>query len=203
MTRSGILALFSSMAIFATIPSVSVLAVTTRSTTFGFLHGVFTSIGIVTGDIIFILIAIGGLSLLAAKTGSLFFLIKYLGAAYLIFLGVRLCRSKSKDVESGMIAQSSLWSSFLTGLLITLADQKATLFYLGFFPAFVDMTKITLIDTGIIIAIAIVAVGGVKVVYALIADRSRLLIRTNFARRLNLFAGVVMIGVGLFLLFKP
>jgi threonine/homoserine/homoserine lactone efflux protein len=203
MTFSNIIALFSSMAILAAIPSVSVLAVTTRSATFGFLHGVFTSIGIVTGDIIFILIAIGGLSLLAAKMGSLFFLIKYLGAAYLIFLGVGLCRSKSQDVESGTIAQSSLWSSFLTGLLITLADQKATLFYLGFFPAFVDMTKITLIDTGIIMAIAIVAVGGVKVVYALLADLSRLLIRTNFARRLNLFAGVVMIGVGLFLLFKP
>jgi threonine/homoserine/homoserine lactone efflux protein len=203
MTFSNIIALFSSMAILAAIPSVSVLAVTTRSATFGFLHGVFTSIGIVTGDIIFILIAIGGLSLLAAKMGSLFFLIKYLGAAYLIFLGVGLCRSKSQDVESGTIAQSSLWSSFLTGLLITLADQKATLFYLGFFPAFVDMTKITLIDTGIIMAIAIVAVGGVKVVYALIADRARLLIRSNFTRRLNVLAGVVMIGVGLFLFLKP
>jgi threonine/homoserine/homoserine lactone efflux protein len=202
MTFSNIIALFGSMAILAAIPSVSVLAVTTRSATFGFLHGLFTSIGIVTGDIIFILIAIGGLSLLAAKMGSFFFLIKYLGAAYLIFLGAGLCRSKSQDVESGTIVQSSLWSSFLTGLLITLADQKATLFYLGFFPAFLDITKITLIDTGIIIAIAIVAVGGVKVVYALIAGRSRLLIRTNFARRLNLFAGVVMIGVGLFLLFK-
>jgi threonine/homoserine/homoserine lactone efflux protein len=203
MTFSNIIALFGSMVILAAIPSVSVLAVTTRSATFGFLHGVFTSIGIVTGDIIFILIAIGGLSLLAAKMGSLFFLVKYLGAAYLIFLGVGLCRSKPKDVESGTIAQSSLWSSFLTGLLITLADQKATLFYLGFFPAFLDISKITLVDMGIIIAIAIVAVGGVKVVYALIADRARLLIRSNFARRLNLLAGIVMIGVGLFLLFKP
>jgi threonine/homoserine/homoserine lactone efflux protein len=203
MSFKSALALFGAMTILAAIPSVSVLAVTTRSATFGFLHGVFTSIGIVTGDIIFILIAIGGLSLLAAKMGSFFFLIKYLGAAYLIFLGVGLCLSKSKDVESGTIAQSSLWSSFLTGLLITLADQKATLFYLGFFPAFLDMSKITLIDMGIIIAIAIVAVGGVKLIYALVANRARLLIRSNFARRLNLLAGVVMIGVGLFLLFKP
>lgn len=203
MTFSNIIALFGSMAILAAIPSVSVLAVTTRSATFGFIHGLFTSIGIVTGDIIFILIAIGGLSLLAAKMGSLFFLIKYFGAAYLIFLGIGLCRSKPKDVESGTIAQSSLWSSFLTGLLITLADQKATLFYLGFFPAFLDMTKITLVDTGMIMAIAIIAVGGVKLVYALVADRARLLIRANFARRLNLLAGIVMIGVGLFLLFKP
>jgi threonine/homoserine/homoserine lactone efflux protein len=202
MTLSSIIALFSAMVILAAIPSVSVLAVTARSATFGFTHGVFTSMGIVTGDIIFILIAIGGLSLLAAKLGSLFFLIKYLGAAYLIFLGIGLCRSKPKDVESGTIAQSSLWSSFLTGLLITLADQKATLFYLGFFPAFLDMTKITLVDTGIIMAIAIVAVGGVKLAYALVADRARLLMRSRLTKRLNFLAGLVMIAVGIFLLFK-
>lgn len=91
MTFSNGLALFSAMAILASIPSVSVLAVSTRSATFGLIHGVFTTMGIVTGDIIFILIAIGGLSLLAAKMGSLFILIKYCGAAYLIFLGIKLC----------------------------------------------------------------------------------------------------------------
>jgi threonine/homoserine/homoserine lactone efflux protein len=202
MPLDNVIALLSTMAILAAIPSVSVLAVTTRSATFGFIHGVFTSIGIVTGDIIFILIAIGGLSLLAAKLGSLFFLIKYFGAAYLIFLGIGLCRSKPKDVESGTIAQSSLWSSFLTGLLITLADQKATLFYLGFFPAFLDMAKITFVDMGMIIAIAIVAVGGVKLGYALIADRARLLMRSSLSKRLNFLAGLFMIAVGIFLLFK-
>jgi threonine/homoserine/homoserine lactone efflux protein len=167
------------------------------------MHGVFTSIGIVTGDIIFILIALGGLSLLATKMGSLFILIKYFGAAYLIFLGVGLCRVKPRIVESNAIAQSSLWSSFLTGLLITLADQKATLFYLGFFPAFLDVTKISSLDTGIIIAIAIVAVGGVKLIYALIASRARVLIQSSVSKRLNLLAGCVMIAVGVFLVFKP
>lgn len=203
MTSSSIIALFSAMIVLAAIPSVSVLAVSTRSATFGLMHGVFTSIGIVTGDIIFILIALGGLSLLATKMGSLFILIKYFGAAYLIFLGVGLFRVKPRIVESNAIAQSSLWSSFLTGLLITLADQKATLFYLGFFPAFLDVTKISSLDTGIIIAIAIVAVGGVKLIYALIASRARVLIQSSVSKRLNLLAGCVMIAVGIFLVFKP
>jgi threonine/homoserine/homoserine lactone efflux protein len=202
MGVSSVLALFGAMVVLAAIPSVSVLAVVTRSTMFGFTHGLFTSIGIVVGDIIFILIAIGGLSLLAAKMGSFFFLIKYLGAAYLIFLGVGLCRSPPQAMESETIAQSSLWSSFLTGLLITLADQKATLFYLGFFPAFLDMAKITFVDAAIIIAIAIVAVGGVKLVYALIASRARLFVRSHLTKRLNLLAGGIMIAVGIFLVFK-
>ncbi|NJM63549.1 MAG: LysE family transporter, partial [Oscillatoriales cyanobacterium RU_3_3] len=78
MTLSSIGALFCAMTVLAAIPSISVLAVSTRSAAFGFIHGVFTTLGIVVGDIIFILIAILGLSLLAQKMGSLFFAIKYL-----------------------------------------------------------------------------------------------------------------------------
>ena len=125
MTFSSIVALFSAMVVLASIPSVSVLAVSTRSATSGFIHGVFTTIAIVLGDIIFIIIAIWGLSFLAETMGSLFVLIKYLGGAYLILLGIGLCRSKSKDVETEEVIKTSLLSSFMTGLSITLADQKA------------------------------------------------------------------------------
>jgi threonine/homoserine/homoserine lactone efflux protein len=203
LTLSSSVALFSAMAVLAAMPSVSVLAVTMRAATFGLIHGVVTSIGIVTGDLIFILIAIGGLSLLAAKMGSLFILIKYVGAAYLIFLGMGLCRTQPKDPDTRAIASSSLGSSFLTGLLITLADAKATLFYLGFFPAFLDMTKISPVDAGIVMAIAIVAVGGVKLIYALMASRVKVLIPANISRRLHLLAGWIMIVVGIVLILKP
>jgi threonine/homoserine/homoserine lactone efflux protein len=203
LTFSSSVALFSAMAVLAAIPSVSVLAVTTRAATFGLLHGIATSLGIVTGDLIFISIAIGGLSLLAAKMGSFFILIKYCGAAYLIILGIRLCRSQPQDMASEAIAPSSLWSSFLTGLFITLADAKATLFYLGFFPAFLDMTKISPIDAGIVMAIAIVAVGGVKLMYALMASRARVLMGSSVSKRLHLLAGWIMIAMGLVLVLKP
>jgi threonine/homoserine/homoserine lactone efflux protein len=202
MTFSNIVALFSAMVVLASIPSVSVLAVSTRSATSGFIHGVFTTIGIVVGDIIFIIIAIWGLSLLAETMGSLFVLIKYLGGAYLMFLGIGLCRSKSNRLEPEEAIESSLLSSFLAGLSITLADQKATLFYLGFFPAFLDLSKISYLDTSIIIAITIVAVGSVKLGYAFMADRARLLISSKITKRINIAAGCVMISVGIFLVTK-
>lgn len=201
MAFSSMVALFTAMVVLAAIPSVSVLAVSTRSATFGLLHGVCTTIGIVVGDIIFIIIAIWGLSLLAETLGSLFFLIKYLGGAYLIGLGIGLCRSKSTPIET-VEANSSFISSFLTGLLITLADQKATLFYLGFFPAFLDISKISAFDTAVIIAITILSVGGVKLCYAVMANRARSLIRSPIQKSLNLAAGFVMITVGLFLIVK-
>lgn len=202
MTFSSIVALFSAMILLAAIPSVSVVAVSTRSATSGFLHGVFTTIGIVIGDIIFIIIAIWGLSFLAQTMGNLFFFIKYLGGAYLIFLGIRLCRSKSNNLETEKVVKSSFMSSFLTGLLITLGDQKATLFYLGFFPAFLDISKISYFDTAIVIAITTVSVGGVKLGYAFMADRARLLISSKLSKSLNTAAGFVMIAVGVFLIAK-
>lgn len=202
MTFSSIIALFSAMLVLAAIPSVSVLAVSTRAATFGFIHGVFTAVGIVLGDIIFIIIAIWGLSFLAETMGNLFVLIKYLGGAYLIFLGIGLCRSKLQDLNTEEVIETSLLSSFLTGLLITLGDQKATLFYLGFFPAFLDLSKITYFDTGIIIAITAVAVGGVKLGYAFMADRVRFLIRSKTGKGINIAAGCVTIAVGVFLITK-
>jgi threonine/homoserine/homoserine lactone efflux protein len=202
MTLSSIVGLFSAMVILASIPSISVLTVSTRSATSGFIHGVFTTLGIVVGDIIFIILAIWGLSFLAQTMGSLFFLIKYFGGAYLIWLGIRLCRSKSKNVETGEVVKFSLMSSFLTGLSITLGDQKATLFYLGFFPAFLDLSKISYLDTIIVIVITIVAVGGVKLVYAFMGDRARALIGSKTRKGINITAGCVMIAVGMFLVIK-
>ncbi|HAX75696.1 MAG TPA: hypothetical protein DCY88_07655 [Cyanobacteria bacterium UBA11372] len=202
MTFSSIVALFSAMIVLASIPSISVLAVTTRAAASGFIHGVFATIGIVLGDIIFIIIAIWGLSFLAETMGNLFVLIKYIGGAYLIWLGIRLCRSKSQEVETEEVVKSSLLSSFMTGLLITLADQKAILFYFGFFPAFLDISKISYLDTGIIIAIATLAVGGVKLGYAFMADKARLLISSKFRKRINIAAGCVTIAVGVFLITK-
>lgn len=202
MNFNNIAALFCAMAVLAAIPSISVLAVSTRSAAFGFIHGVFTALGIVVGDIIFILIAILGLSLLAEKMGSLFLIIKYLGGAYLIWLGIGLCRSKLQDMETAEVVKSSLISSFLTGLFITLGDQKATLFYLGFLPAFLDLSQISYFDTAIVIATAIVSVGGVKLGYALAADRARLLISSKIRKGINIAAGCVTIAVGIFLIAK-
>jgi threonine/homoserine/homoserine lactone efflux protein len=70
MNLSSIFALFIAMVVLAAIPSLSVLTVSTRAATAGFIHGVFTAIGIVVGDIIFILLALGGLSVLATKLGG-------------------------------------------------------------------------------------------------------------------------------------
>lgn len=203
LTITSIAALSGVMAIGAMIPSVSVLAVSARSAAFGFNHGVFTSLGIVVGDIVFILIAIYGLSFLTASMGSHFALIKYVGGAYLVWLGVALWRSESKTGADAKSGKSSLLSSFMTGLLITFGDQKAILFYLGVLPAFIDFSTMSFFDTGIVVIVAIVAVGGPKLFYAFMADRAGLIFKNAKAiKSINVAAGSVMVGVGVLLIAK-
>lgn len=202
LTLSTIAGLFGTLVVLALVPSVSVLAVSARSAASGFRHGVFTAIGIVVGDVLFILLAIFGLSLLAEAMGSWFVLVKYVGGAYLILLGIKVWRENSKVVEARGSAESSLLSSFLTGLLITLGDQKAILFYLFSFPAFLDLSTVSVFDAAVIVAIATLAVGGAKIFYAFMADRARLLISPEGHQGMNVAAGSVMIAVGVFLLVK-
>lgn len=202
LSLSSSAALFGTLALLAAVPSVSVLAVSARSATFGFIHGAFTAMGLVAGDIIFILLAIFGLVLLVEALGSMFFLIKYVGGAYLIWLGVGLWRSRPKQTERKQVASPPLLSSFMTGLLITLGDQKAILFYLGFLPAFLDLPALAYIDIGMVVVITIVAVGGVKLGYAYAADRAGLLFGDRTGEAMNVIAACVMVMAGVFVIAR-
>ena len=203
MTLSSIATLFGAMVVLSIIPGPSVFAVVARSIASGFTHGLVTVIGIVVGDFVFIILAIYGLSAIAETMSSLFVLVKYLGGAYLIWLGIELGRSKSKIVEVEGIRESSWLSNFLSGLFITLGDQKAILFYIGFFPAFLELSSVSIFDTSIIMVIAAIAVGGVKLGYAYMADKARLLFKSSRVKKvMNITAGSVMIGTGIFLVVK-
>ena len=203
MSLSQAIALFSTMVVLALLPSLSVMTVLARSASLGFRHGAVTSLGIVAGDIVYILLVIYGLSVLADRMASLMVMIQYFGAAYLIWLGLSLWRAKPTVIEIQEASQASLISSFLAGFLLTLGDQKAILFYLSFFPAFIDLSTLSMTDAWLVLAIATVAVGGVKVGYALLADRlSSLLPKRKISRIINLTAGTVMLGAGLGLLLN-
>jgi threonine/homoserine/homoserine lactone efflux protein len=84
-----------------------------------------------------------------------------------------------------------------------LGDQKAILFYLGILPAFLDLTAVSVLDAGLIVAIAAVAVAGPKLVYAYLAARAgRTFQSARLSRALNIVAGGVMIGVGVLLVAR-
>jgi threonine/homoserine/homoserine lactone efflux protein len=197
-----IAALFGAMALLALTPSMSVFAVTTNAARGGFVPGAFTALGIVLGDLVFIFFAIFGLALLAENFGNLFFLLKYAGGLYLIWLGVSLWRSRRKEMKEVVTTASSLMNSFMTGLLITISDQKALLFYLGFFPAFLDLAALTALDIGLVALLSAVAVGGVKLGYAYAAARTRLKLGSRTSERSSVLAACIMITIGTIMIMQ-
>lgn len=204
MNINNIAALFGAMVVLAAIPSLSVFTVVSIALSSGFMCGTMAAIGIVVGDIIFIFLAIYGLSAIAStEIDTLLFLLKYFGGIYLICLGIILAKSKPQSNSLEEIRESSLLSSFLSGLLITLGDQKAIFFYVSFFPAFVDLHSLSKWDSIIILGTAIVAVGGVKLSYVYLAERARAVLNNpQIKKTINFIAAVIMVGAGFFLIAK-
>tara|TARA_R110002110_G_scaffold2863_6_gene14442 strand:+ start:1108 stop:1737 length:630 start_codon:yes stop_codon:yes gene_type:complete len=191
--------LFASMLILALVPSLSVVTVTARAAAYGFRHGAAAAAGIVAGDLVFILLAVLGLAALASSLDGVLIVLKYGGGAYLIWLGVRLWRAGPARAEPGAVP-AKLSSSFFAGLLLTLGDQKAVLFYLVFFPAFVDLNALTAPDIAAILAIAAVSVGTAKLAYACLAARAGRLFGPRASSRLTVLAAGMLIVVGVFLI---
>jgi len=197
MSITGALALFGAMFILAVIPGPGVIVVAARSMTSGFSHGAVTALGIVLGDYVFILLCISGLSILAETMGGVFTTIKYLGVAYLVWLGIRMIRSPARAEEIEGVRETSYRSNLLIGLLTTLGNPKAILFYVSFFPTFLDMTSITITDVLAILLVTALSVGGVMLGYAFLAARaSALLDKSTSSRSFNLIGGGVLIGGG-------
>ena len=201
MAFSSILALFGTMFVLAIIPGPSVFAVVARSMTSGFMHGVITAMGIVVGDFIFILLALLGLWTLAETDA--FFWVKYLGSAYLIYAGITTLRANVKRPTIEGVEELSWLSNFTCGLLITLSDPKAILFYAGFLPAYLDVPHLSLTTASIIVLSATIAVGSAKIAYAYLADKARFLLRSERTQAIiNGVAGCVLIGTGILLAIK-
>ena len=203
MTPDRMLALFGAMFVLALLPGPSVFAVVARSLSSGFTRGLAMAIGIVTGDFLFIIVAISGLAAIAETMASLFIALKYIGGLYLLWLAIQLWRSSLEVEDFERTSEASLLPSFISGLLLTLSDYKAILFYIGFFPAFVDVSAISVLDAFVVMGVAAIAVGGVKAGYAYLAARARTLFKsTNVRLGMNFTAGMVMFGTGLFVLAK-
>ncbi|WP_434044954.1 MULTISPECIES: LysE family translocator [Sorangium] len=201
MTAGNIVALLGTLLVLAVVPGPSDVAVVARSAASGFTSALFMVGGIVAADLVFIVLAVYSLTAIAGAMGGLFDLARYACAAYLVWTGIGFWRARADAVPARETTKASRFSAFLGGFFLTLSDPKAILFYMGLFPAFLDLSRVSLVDTAVVMSIATGVVGGVKLVYAHTANRARLFFENSRARqRLNITAGAVMIGTGVYLL---
>lgn len=197
--------LFGAMVFLAAIPSTSVAVVITRSAAYGMANGVSVALGIVMADLVFVMLAIFGLSAFSDSMGSLFIVAKYLGAAYLLWFGFMLLKAKNPTVKPAikLMKKGNFIISFLAGFTLTLGDIKAILFYASFLPIFIDISALQTLDVLIVALITILSVGGVKIGYAILAKSiSTSLIDYKYKKMANNFAGGFMLGAGSYIIAK-
>jgi len=205
MSIIEILTLFGIMVALAALPSASVALVITRSATLGVANGVAATAGIILGDLIFILLAVFGLSIVAETMGSLFMVIKYLGATYLLWLGYTLITSKSTTAITidKTVKNQNLITSFIAGFILTLGDVKAIVFYASLLPLFINLSTLQTSDVLILISVMVVSLGSVKILYAFSAVKVVAFAKDKkFGNAAKKTVGGFLLGAGGYLIVK-
>ena len=203
MTLTSALALYTTMIVLALLPGPGVVVVVARALDSGFRQGLATAMGILSGDFIFIALAIFGLAALAEVMGSFFVIIKYAGAAYIIYLGYQLITSGNNDSARPELKPANYSTNYMVGFATSVSNPKVTLFYLSFFPAFLDLENISITDIGLLFFIATFSVGLVMAGYAYVAAKTK----SSFAaspktKYLKFGSGALLIGGGVFVALR-
>jgi len=179
-------------------PGPFVAAISARAAAYGFRSGFAMAAGASCAEVIFVGLAIFGLAALAEANGWALEILKYVGAAWLIWLGWGLISGRAEAFSEGAPpSPGPAWRSFLNGLLINLGNPKPALFYAAIFPGFFDMSQINWIDGLVIIALTLPIGLACDMAYAGAASRVRHLLRSPRAlTRLNRGTGGVLVGAG-------
>jgi len=137
------LALFIASGLLLNItPGQDTLYILGRTVSQGRRAGVLSVVGIISGAIIHTLAAAFGLAAILAASASAFVVIKFAGAAYLAYLGIRMILSgpETAGAESSTFDKDSDWSIYRAGLLSNVLNPKVALFFMAFLPQFVAPT---------------------------------------------------------------
>lgn len=122
-------------------PGSDMLYVATRSTGQGVKAGIVSSLGIMAGCFVHIIAAVAGLSFLLSTSAIAFAVLKYLGAAYLIYLAIRSFQSKDNSFAIAKTNNAPYRKIFWQGAVTNILNPKVALFFLAFLPQFVSSTS--------------------------------------------------------------
>ena len=198
--HSSLILFITGAVILLVVPGPAVTYVVSRSVGHGRAAGLVSVMGIVAGTLCHVVAAALGISALLASSAVAFQFVKYLGAAYLVYLGIKTLRRNAGQLLDADAAETRLIRIFGQGLLVNLLNPKTALFFLAFLPQFVDPARghvtLQILQLGILFAL----MGGCSdSVYAVIAgaagERIRGSLRLRRAQR-NVSGGA-LIALGL------
>lgn len=183
------------------VPGPSVLYLVTQSIAAGRRGGMAAMLGVQTAGAVHVLFAAAGLSAIIASSATAFAILKYAGAAYLIWMGARrlLGGESIGHVAAGADSTTSQRRLFRQGFIVNLLNPKSAIFFVAVLPQFVDRTRgapwvQVLILGAIFLTIAVISDGAWVLCAGWVSTR----LRSRRAQRIeSTLSGAVLIGLGL------
>jgi threonine/homoserine/homoserine lactone efflux protein len=187
--------------VLAITPGPGIAYVVARTVAGGRAEGLASCLGTALGGLVHVLAAALGISLLIARSALAFSLIKYLGAAYLIFLGARLLFKRGQETDLPTVVAEGPRRAFRQGVLVEALNVKTALFFLAFLPQFVSAARPLAAQLVVLGSICVCLNTLVDVAATFAADRllRSAAVRAARARILTRASGVTMLGLGTYL----
>ncbi|MDO9712230.1 LysE family translocator [Paracraurococcus lichenis] len=208
------LALFFAAAfLLAVTPGPGIFYVAARTLAGGRAEGVASSLGTGLGGMVHIIAGSLGVSAIVLASAELFTALKLIGAAYLVWIGLRTFRSARQDAAAGLEGRTAAppvgpWRAFREGVLVETLNPKTAAFFLAFIPQFVDPAKghivLQFVALGFV-PVALNTLADVVVAFAASGIRDGAAARPTLIRRLREASGAAMValGIGLALTNRP
>ena len=178
-------------------PGPAVLLVLSHGLTRGTGSSVYANLGILTGNAAYFALSATGLGALLLASYEVFSAIRWLGAAYLVWLGVMAFFGKSAVLAVNRAAPTSAVRTFANGALLQVANPKALVFFVALLPQFIDPNRAVLAQVAILGVTSVVIEFGVLLAYGALAGRlTSVAARPRFQRLANRIAGTMLVAAG-------
>ena len=182
------------------VPGPAVLYIVTRSIDQGRMAGIVSVLGVGVGTLFHVIAAALGLSAILMSSALAFNIVKYLGAAYLIYLGVRKLLSKENTFLPDHLQKQKLTRIFTQGVVVNVLNPKTALFFFAFLPQFVDPGRGSVPVQMLLLGLIMLTMGLFSDgAYAVLAGTAGNWLKHNphFLRVQKYVTGTIYIGLGL------
>lgn len=191
-------------AIAVIVPGPGVAAVVARALGGGFRSAFPMVLGILAGDLVYLVFALFGLAAIATWFGPVFVVVKWGGALYLLYVAWQFWTAKPGTEQIGAKREESAWRTFLAGFALTMGNPKTIVFYLALLPTVIPLDRpITALGFLELTAIVVVVLLIIGCAYAGLAAAARDFFKSAKALRvLNRTAGVIMASAAAFVVAR-
>jgi threonine/homoserine/homoserine lactone efflux protein len=195
MTPSNLLVFMLALMIAAGSPGPSIAALVARVLSNGFRDVLPFLAAMWLGEAVWLGCAVAGLAVAARSLGVVFIALKFIGAAYLLFLAWKMWFAPTEVAASDLPKGQTPWRMFGAGLTITLGNPKIMVFYVALLPTIVDLNRVGATAWIELTAVMLVVLVTVDAAWALLAVRARRLLTSRKAVRIaNRSSATMMAG---------